>query len=470
MTDHPALRRLSALDTQFLNVESSTTTGHVGSLIILDPSTAPAGGWGLATVRPLLEARLHLSPVFRQRLVRVPFGLSRPYWADDPAFDLDFHVRELALPSPGSPSQLGDLVARLHSHALDLDRPLWELYVVTGLADGRAAVYSKVHHAAIDGVGGAQLLTTLLDLRPEPRTVPEPDPAPPPSPLPSWSALLGRGVVAMVGDQAAAGLAAAPALRGLAATTSRLKAPSTPFNRAISAHRRFAYGSLPMADVKSVRERHGGTVNDVVMAVCASALRRWLIEHDGLPEGPLVAAVPVSVRRRERKGEAGNEISVMLAELPTQVTDPVDRLAAARASMDRAKAKFDEVPKSLADDLAALLPTAPAATRSMLGLATVTRPLFNLFISNVPGPRVPLYLAGAVVEGIYPVSAVTDFTGALNITVFTRKDSVDIGIVACRDLVPDVANLLGYLREALDELVLAGEADPATRGEASLTR
>jgi diacylglycerol O-acyltransferase len=165
------MRQLSPLDAQFLMIESPTTVGHVGSLIVLDPSTAPGRAWDLDTVRGVIQARLHLSPIFRQRLVEVPLGLSRPYWVDDPHFDIEFHIRELAIPAPGSDQQLGEQVARIHARALDRQRPLWELYVISGLADGRAAVYSKVHHAAIDGVSGAEILATVLDIRPEPREV-----------------------------------------------------------------------------------------------------------------------------------------------------------------------------------------------------------------------------------------------------------------------------------------------------------
>lgn len=452
------MRQLSPLDAQFLNIESRTTAGHVGCVLVLEPPGGRQETWDLATVRALVQDRLHLSPVFRQRLVQVPLGLTRPYWVEDPAFDLDYHLRELALPAPGAAPQLGDLIARLHARPLDLQRPPWELYVITGLGGGRAAVYSKVHHAAIDGVSGAALLTNVLDIRPEPRPVTPPAEPFAPAPLPSWLHLLGRGMGSMVADRLETALRVPPALRHVGAVTRPLRAPRTPFNGRISAQRRFSFGSVPMADIKAVRQRYGGTVNDVVMALCATALRRWLLERDALPEVPLVAAVPVSVRSRGRSEDAGNELSVMFAELPTHLAEADARLDAMRESMDRAKARFDSLPPNLVRDLARMLPTNPAATRPLLDLATVPPPPFNLFVSNVPGPRVPLYLAGARVEAVYPVSAVTSLTGALNITVFTRKDSVDFGIIACRERVPDVWTLVDYLGEALDELLeLAGE-------------
>lgn len=446
------MRQLSSLDTQFLNVESATTSGHVGSLVVVDPPE----GWSLKSVRDLVAARLHLAPVLRQRLLTAPLGISRPWWADDPTFDLDRHVHEMGLPSPGSDEQLGELVARLHEQPLDRRRPPWELYVVTGLAGGRAAVYSKIHHAAVDGVAGAALLGAMFDIRREPREVEPPSEPFAPDPLPSHLSLLGRGVGSLLADQLHAVRTVPPALRHLGTARGGLRAPRTPLNGAISAERRFAFGSVPLTDIKAVRRDYGGTVNDVVMALCASLLRRWLLERDALPEEPLVAAVPVSVRPRDRKGAPGNEISVMLAALPTHLAGAAERVVAAREYVEQAKARFDAVPPTLVRDLAGLLPTSGLAARPLFGLAelagAMAPPPFNLFVSNVPGPRVPLWLAGARVESMYPVSAVTGFTGGLNITVFTQADSVHFGFIACRDVVPDVWALARCLEAAVDEL------------------
>ena len=436
-------------------IESPTTVGHVAGLMLVDPGTAAGDTWGLGTVRALLAERLHLWPVFRQRLVEVPLGLSRPYWVDDPGFDLDFHVRELALPAPGSPEQLGEQVARLHARALDRRRPPWEVYVTTGLSDGRAAVYSKIHHAAIDGISGAQMLASLLDIRAEPREV-EPEAAPfRPDRLPSRMQLVQRGLASAANDQVKLARTLPPALRSLGTLASGPRAPRTPLNDTISAHRRFSFGSVSVADVKEVRRRYGGTVNDVVMALCTTALRRWLVQHDALPDVPLVAAVPVSVRRRGQTTSGGNDLSVMLAELPTNLPDPEARVVAVRESMDRAKARFESLPATLLRDLAGLLPTAGhgLAARALFNLATVAGPPFNVIVSHVPTLQVPLYLAGARVEGIHPVSAVTSATGALNITVFSYNRRLDFGLVACRDLVPDVWDLMAHLQDALAELV-----------------
>jgi WS/DGAT/MGAT family acyltransferase len=234
-----------------------------------------------------------------------------------------------------------------------------------------------------------------------------------------------------------------------------LKAPKTPLNGQITAHRRFSFGSLPLEDVKRVKNAFGMTVNDVVMALTAAALRRWLLDHDALPGVPLVAAVPVSIRTEDQSGSNGNQVSVMLAELPTHLADPEERLTFMRESMQDAKRHFEAVPASLLQDLSALVPTALSglAARALFRLATLPGVLFNLFVSNVPGPQLPLYIAGAKVQGIYPVSAVTDMTGGLNITLFSYDGALDFGLIACREMVPDVWNLIGYLRDAMDEML-----------------
>jgi WS/DGAT/MGAT family acyltransferase len=234
-----------------------------------------------------------------------------------------------------------------------------------------------------------------------------------------------------------------------------LTAPRTPMNGAITAHRRFAYGSVPLEDVKKVKNAFRLTVNDVVMAMTTTALRRWLLDHDALPSIPLVAAVPVSIRGEDAAGVPGNQISVMLAHLPTHIADPTQRLHVVAESMAVAKERFEAVPATILQDLSAAIPTALSglASRALFRLVTVPGPPFNLFVSNVPGPQLPLYVAGARVEGVHPVSAVTDMTGGLNITLFSYDGKLDFGLIACRELVPDVWNLIGYLAEALAELV-----------------
>lgn len=442
------MRQLSALDTQFLTIESATTLGHVGSVVVVTP---PDPSWGLPDVRALLADRLHLAPVLRERLVTAPLGVARPWWVQDPDFDLDAHLHTSALPGPGTDEQLGAEVARLHERAIDRTRAPWECHVLTGLAGGRVAVYSKVHHAAIDGVSGAALLSALFDVRPEPRAVETAAPFAP-RPLPSSVERLGRGVSSLASDSVRLARTAPPSLARLGSVTGGLRAPRTPLNGPISAERAFAFGSVPLPTIKALRAEHGGTPNDVVVALCAAVVRRWLVSRDALPDAPLVAVLPVSVRRRERKDAQGNELSAMLTELPTHVADPRERAVAARLAMDAAKERFDAVPHSLTRDLAGLLPTSGAVARPLYAVAGRLGLPINLMISNVPGPRVPLWLAGARVDGVHPVSAVTGFTGALNITVYTHGAGVDFGFVACRERVPDVWELARFLDEAVTEL------------------
>jgi diacylglycerol O-acyltransferase len=481
------MRQLTSLDAQFLHVESTTTVGHVGGLLVLDPSGAPGGELTLSALRAVLEPRLHLAAPLRQRLVEVPLGLGRPYWVDDPEFDLEFHLREVALPLPGNPQQLGEQVARIHARPLDRTRPLWEMYLIHGVNCDQAAIYSKIHHAAIDGVSGAEILATIMDLTEEPRVVEDIDWTP--GPLPGRVELLERGLLSTVtqpwdllrtvprtlphladlpgatnvpGIRAISDVSAAVAkvvTWGAAASgpaeRRELRPPRTPFNGPITAHRRFSFGSLPLADIKRVKNAFGMTVNDVVMALCASALRRWLLDHDALPTVPIVVAVPVSIRTGDRPGSGGNQISVMVAEMPTEVGDPAERLTSVMAAMTNAKRHFQAVPATILQDLSTVIPTALSglAARQLFKLVTAPGLPFNLFVSNVPGPQVPLYVAGARVLGLYPVSAVTDMTGGLNITLFSYDGSIDFGLIACRELVPDVWNLIDYLRDALAELL-----------------
>jgi WS/DGAT/MGAT family acyltransferase len=232
-----------------------------------------------------------------------------------------------------------------------------------------------------------------------------------------------------------------------------LSVPRTPFNGPVTAHRRIAFGSLPLEEVKQVRRALGISVNDVIMALCASALRRWLVDHDALPDRPLVAAVPVSTREVE-DGSHGNQISAMFTSVPTHIADPAERVAAIRSSMDTAKQRLVATPDQWLEQLTAVVPPAfgSLAARALYRLAPAAIPPINLVISNVPGPQFPLYLCGAEVLGYYPISVISDVSGGLNITVFSYNGRVDVGIVACRDMVPDVWNVMGYLDEALEEL------------------
>jgi diacylglycerol O-acyltransferase len=482
-----ARRQLSSLDAQFLNAETATTLTHVGGVTILDPTGAPGGPITVAGLRALVGSRLHLVAPLRWRLHEVPLGLDLPYWVDAGTVDLGHHIREVQLPAPGSDVQLGEQIARLAETPLRRDRPLWECYLVHGLAGGRQALYTKVHHAMIDGVSAAEVLAVVLDLEPQPGQASPPAAALPAEPAPGTAEMVQRGVLRtatlafqllrsaptmlphvldLPGASNTPGAGLFGALAGRAARLAGRSsapqlpqrpppAPMTPFNGPITAERDFAFTALPLDEVKAVKNALGFTVNDVVMALCTTALRRWLIDHDALPEHPLVASIPVSVRTPEQIGTAGNQISFMLTALPTDEADPARRLDVLHASLAGAKQRFHATPARLLHEFSAVLPQAMhgLASRTVLRAATIGGPPFNLFVSNVAGPQLALYAAGARVTGNYPVSVVSDVGGGINITVMSYDGHLDFGIVVCRDLVPDVWDIAGHLRDALAELV-----------------
>jgi WS/DGAT/MGAT family acyltransferase len=479
------MRQLTGLDAQFLALESPRQAGHVGALAVLDPSTRPDNSLECSDIRAMIAERLPLLPPFRWRLKPVPFGLDYPYWVDDPDFDLEYHVRELAIPPPPTEKKIAEQVARIFARPLDRSRPLWELYLIHGLEHGQVGLLTKIHHSAVDGMSGAEILGVLLDLSPEGRE-------PPPSddgtgdPEPGTLAMLARGLagaprywgrVARALPSTLPNLEDTPILRDIpgAHTLGRVSArfaravrgphpsrvlertnltpPKTSFNGRVSAHRRFAYGRLSLDEVKRVKNGYGYTVNDVVVSICAGAVRRWLIEHDELPDDPLVAQVPVSVRTEEQFGTFGNRIGMMSPPIFTNIADPVERLQATHEALRAAKERHKALPAQLLQDATQFIPPAVFARASQVtfSLAAARRPMWNLVISNVPGPQFPLYCAGAKMLAHYPVSVITDGMG-LNITVMSYLGYLDVGIVADREQMRDVWKLIPWLGESLDEL------------------
>ncbi len=482
------MRQLTSLDAQFLAIEDGCTHGHVSALGIYDPSTAPGGRLTLDAVRDLVAARIHLLPPFRWRLAEVPFGLDHPYWFDDPGFDLDFHIRELALPAPGDERMLAEQVARIVARPLDRARPLWELYVIHGLEHGRVGVLTKMHHAAVDGMSGGEVLSVLLDPSREGRDVAAPVAGFASGTMPGQLAMLGRGVAALPLqplrslrslpkalphlDQVAT-MRSLPGVRPLAAVSRRvaraiprtrdggvlegrrLQAPMTSINRQIGPHRRVALSQQSLADVKRIKEHFGVTVNDVVVAICAGALRSWLDARGDLPDEPLLAMIPLSVRTPEQYGTFGNRVATMLTQIPTDVVDPEQRLRAAHESMRSAKERHKAVPATVLQDANAIVPAALFARAARVTTRVAARhpseaPV-NTVISNVPGSPAPLYLAGAKLESLYPVSTILHGIG-LNITVMSYCGELCFGVVADRDLVDDVWSLTEALRRAQEEL------------------
>lgn len=497
------MRQLSGTDANFLHMETATTFGHVCSVSALEPSTTGLPVT-LDALRSLIERRLPLLPQFRQRLVEVPLGIDRPYWVDDPAFDLDFHVREVALPAPGDSHQLAEQAARIAGRPLDRSRPLWEIYLIHGLADGQLAMMAKFHHAAVDGIAGAEVMSTLLDSTPDAAEAPRPSvppvPARPPG-LPRDGEMFVRGLVGLATQPLKLfqfqqrvlatlprsamffGRQSLPMLQqlwdGLATAGTGGgdghvlnspvgAAPRTPFNRAITPHRRWAYGTASLDTVKTIKNFFGVTVNDVVMAACARALRRWLQVHQALPARPLVAMVPLSVRSADKRGEIGNQVSAMMAPLPTHLPDPAERVRSVHEAMRSAKEQHKAIGAETLQDATQFAMPALAAraarVAAQLRIFDVINPPVNIVISNVPGPRSPLYLAGAKLTGYYPLSVVSDGQG-LNITVQSYLDGLDFGLVACRELVPDLWDLMGFVLDAVDEL--AALVQPPARGATS---
>src|SRR3954465_8452395 len=472
------MRQLTSLDAQFLALENPRQSGHVAGLAILDPSTAQGGRIGCREITELLRERLPLLPPLRWRLAEVPLGLDYPYWVDDRDFDLGYHVRELALAAPGNDGQLAEQVARIISRPLDRARPLWELYVIEGLESGCVAVLTKIHHAVIDGLSGAEIMGLLLDLTPEGRDLPPAEP-PDAGADPGQLEMLGRGLLGVprypvrmlralpsalpnlehtpFGALPGAGTLtrAVGALRRDGVERPDLTAPKVIFSGRISPHRRFVFGRLSLDDVKAAKNAHGTTVNDVVVSICAGAVRRWLVEHDDLPDTPLVAQVPVSVRTGEEFGTYGNRILLMAAPLFTDIEDPVERLARTHEALLVMKEQKGALPADLLQDANHFIPPAvfARAARLTFGFSTsrAGRSTWNLVISNVPGPSFPLYMAGARREAHYPGSVITDGMG-LNITVMSYMGHMDFGIVADRDQMPDVWRLMDWLREEPDPL------------------
>lgn len=477
------MQQLTGLDTSFLNMETATTYGHVSGLALFDPATAPGAPATFEDVRQLIADRIHLLPPYRRRLVEVPFGLDHPYWIEDPDFDLDFHVRHIGLPPPGDDRQLAEQVSRIVARPLDRSRPLWELYVIEGLQGGLVAQLTKIHHCTIDGVSGAEILATLLDLDPVPRKVDPPRRAWRPDREPTPVEMLARGLWAVAGTPRKSFRLGRQAMRHLPALSRSLgfgevpgasqfnrligrrpepmlseaatAAPRTSFNARITPHRRFAFGSLSLDEVKEIKSQLGVTVNDVVMAMCAGALRKFLQERGELPADPLIAMVPVSIRSENQKGTFGNQVSAMSASLHTHVADPVERLMRIHESMRIAKEQHQALPATLLQDFAQFAPPAVAARAArVIARATVADWIdvpFNVVISNVPGPQFPLYGVGSKLVANYPVSAINDGVG-LNITVQSYNGSLDFGLIACRELLPDIWDLMDDLREALREL------------------
>ncbi len=478
------MNHLSALDAAFLYLETPETPMHVGGLNVFELPPDYKGDF-LDNLRTHIAQRMHLAPVFQRKLVNMPLQLANPIWVDDEDLDLEHHIRSLVLPKPGSRAQLDKLVGQLHSSLLDRSRPLWEFYVIEGLATPadappgtrHVAFYSKVHHAAVDGEAGVALAHATMDTTATPRTV---------RPAPERSAAMGAapyGIAELAGAgiknsmvQTVSLVKTLPTLarsvynilRPSDAATDQASddaapekaptawfAPRTPLNVCISNQRVFSSLSLPLVEIRTVAKAHGATLNDVVLAICSGALRRYLRDLGCVPTMPLLAAVPVSLR------ESGNtdmntQASMMRISLASTIDDPLDRLWAIRSASGSAKATTSGMKSVLPTDFPSLgAPWIVSSLASLYGrskLANKMPPVANVVISNVPGPKVALYMAGAKMLTYYPVS-IPAHSLALNVTVQSYNGSLDFGLIACRKALPNLPALANYMRGAYLELL-----------------
>lgn len=461
------MERLTGLDAAFLYLENPTNHMHVAMTMVLDPSTVP-GGYTFDNVKEFIRGRLHLVPPFRRRLVEVPLNLAHPVWIEDPDFDLDFHIRRIGCPSPGGRRELGEMAGQIASTPLDRSRPLWELWIIEGLKQDRIGVVTKVHHSAIDGASGADLMVHLFDLEAEPPEQETPAEREPEH-VPTDLELLSHAAVSRIRKTIALPKLIGETVQAVNRVVqgrrdpekrvgaAPLSAPATSWCGSLSPNRAVGFARVPLDDVRALKTAFDCTVNDVVLGLCAGTLRSYMLERDELPEDPLVAACPVSVRT-DGESSGGNKVSAMFTTLDTHLADPAERIRAIQACTVGAKEEHLAVGADMLQNWAeyAAPNTFNLASRlySSWGLAGSHRPIHNVIISNVPGPPFPLYYAGAEMVAAYPMGPVMEGVG-LNITVFSYHGSIDFGFMVDRELVPDVWNMADRVKDALTELQVA---------------
>jgi WS/DGAT/MGAT family acyltransferase len=455
--------RLSGLDSSFLHLERDATHMHVAGCMVFD-GQAPAYEDLVAEIL----GRLHLIPRYRQRLAFVPFQQGRPVWVDDPHFNIHFHVRHTALPRPGGEEELKRLAGRVFSQALDRSRPLWELWLVEGLDDDRFALLSKAHHALVDGVSGVDIATVLFDTSPEPMPVAPAESEWVPRPLPTDAQLIADALLerATVPTEIVRGIRAA--LRGPRQVAEKLgtalvgvgamawagvrAAPPSPFNVRVGPHRRFTWVHSDLGEFKAVKNALGGTVNDVVLAVVAGALGRFMRLHGHTTDDlELKAMVPVSVRADVERGALGNRVAAMWAPLPVGMTDPVQRLLRIRRAMDGIKDSGQAVGAQVITRLSGFAPPTIMAQAARL---QARQRLFNVVVTNIPGPQLPLYVLGRELDAMYPMVPLAENT-ALGIAILSYNGQLNFGLTADYDALSDAETLADELRSTIEELVAA---------------
>ena len=469
--------RLSAIDASFLAGEKESSHMHVGAVMIFEGPPP-----GREDTLEHIASRLHLVPRYRQKLAVPRFEMGRPLWVDDPSFNLEYHVRHTALASPGDLEQLRLLTARIFSQRLDRSKPLWEVWFVQGLEDDRFAIISKTHHALVDGVSGVDLATVLFDLSPVPperAEVPEWTP----EPEPSQAQLIAEGIKGLVRRPVEVGRAALDAAAHPEKTVERVReaaegigevawaglnpAPETPLNVPIGSHRRVVWVQTELEQFKAIKNSLGGTVNDVVLAVVSGALARWLRTRGVRTEGlELRAQVPVSIRSEDEHDRLGNRIAALRAPLPVYARDPVERLRIVRESMQGVK----ESKQALAAQMiTGLEDFAPPTILSMAARTHWSPRLFNLIVTNVPGPQIPIYLLGRELQELVPVAFLPD-NFALTVAAMSYNGKLDFSLLGDYDAMPDIDLLGEYIGEALEELLVAAGRPPSSPKRTSRPR
>jgi diacylglycerol O-acyltransferase / wax synthase len=468
-----AMQQLTGLDASFLYFETANAPMHVGFIMIYDQSTAPGGRVTFRGILTNIEKRLHLARCFRERLAYVPLNLDHPYWIEDPDFDLEFHVRHIALPRPGDWRQLCIQVARLHSRPLDHNHPLWEVYVIEGLDNvpglpkGSFAIVGKIHHAAIDGVTGAEILAALHDLEPgaEPTRAKE---AWSPDVVPGTAELLGRTMFNNIIYPFRLGRVMGESAPAMARLRQELQArefktpapvPRTRFNGTVTAHRVLDGRSFDLDAIRAMKSAvKGATVNDVVLAICGGSLREYLLSKRELPRESLLAMAPISVRTMAQRGTGGNQVSAMVVPLHTEIGDPLERLNAVHEGAVQSKALTQAVGARMLTDYGQFVPSALAGLAARmytrLNLANRVNPFFNTVVTNVPGPQKPLYFCGARMVTTYGMGPIGDGLGLIH-PVFSYCGQITIAATSCRKQMPDPAFYAQCLQNSFDEMKAA---------------
>jgi diacylglycerol O-acyltransferase / wax synthase len=484
------MQQLQGMDASFVALEQRNTPMHIGSILIYDPATAPGGFVRFKDILAFFRSRMQLSKTMRQRLVKVPFGIDYPYWIEDPDFDLEYHVRHVALPKPGDWRQLCIQAARIFARPLDLERPPWEFTVVEGLDNipgippGSFAMVTKVHHAAIDGMSGIDLMEALHTLDPG-----APPPAKPdlwkPDAVPNPVGLFAKGYlhawinpVRQIGVMGRAVPGLVRAVKGIAQKDFDLEAaietPRTRFNTKISPNRVVEGRSFELSDLKALRALSpGAKINDVFLAIIGGALRRYLLAKQELPEASLTAMAPISVRSEGEKNSMGNQVSAMLVPMGSHIGDAADRLRYVHAQTVNSKAMTDALGARQMTEMSkaspALFLALGAQLYSRLGIADVMKPVFNTVVTNVPGPPVPIYSSGAQLVSMHGLLCLTDGLG-LGHVVQSYCAQATIGFTACRKVMPDPEFYSECLQASFDEMIAALAAQETAPAPATKTK